>query len=544
MTSLLAQEADAQFFLEQPALAVVEPLAVGRELGTYRIEAHLGTGGMGEVYRARDTVLERDVAIKILSPALAADAEAVARLGREARVLAALSHPHIATIYGVEESDGLRALVMELLDGETLADRISRGRLPIAEALRLAAQIADALAAAHDKGIVHRDVKPANIQITSAGSVKVLDFGIAKAVNPTTAGTTIATRDGRVIGTPAYMSPEQTRGDAVDKQTDVWAFGCVLFEMVSGMRAFDGTTTSDAIAAVLEHEPSWSELPPAVPTAVRSLLRQCLQKDKAQRLRDLRDLRVMLETATEARGAEPARGTVARMRARERLAWTLALLLGIGAFGLLARRGAPPDQLVTRFEIAAPDGQLISNALAIAPDGTQLVFVAADNDRISRLWLRRLDDDVPVMVKGTEGAAFPFWSPDSRTVAFFADAKLKRVDVSGGPPVEIASAPAGRGGVWDRELGIIFTPATGIGLARIPKPGASAVPFTTLRPGETSHRMPFLLPDGYLGYYAMAKDPAQNGIWIAPVGTPASATQILQTSDGAQVLQRASILHS
>jgi hypothetical protein len=353
-------------------------------------------------------------------------------------------------------------------------------------------------------------------------------------VNATAPETTLATRNGRVIGTPAYMSPEQARGEAVDRQTDVWGFGCVLFEMLSGIRAFDGATTSDAIAAVLEHEPVWSAVPPALPAAVLSLLRHCLEKDKARRLRDLRDVRIMLEIAGDARAREPPRGTPATMRARERIAWALALLLAIGAFGLLARHRAPPNQQVTQFEIAAPDGQSISNVPAIAPDGTQLVFVAVDNNRVSRLWLRRLNDDVPVLVKGTEGAAFPFWSPDGRTVAFFARGKLKRVDLSGGPPVEIADAPAGRGGLWDRDLGIVFTPATGIGLARIPKPGASAVPFTALRPGETSHRMPFLLPDRYLGYYAMAKDPSESGIWIAPVGTPASATRILRTSDGAQ----------
>jgi len=489
---------------------------------------------MGDVYRARDTVLDRDVAIKILSPTLAADAEAVARLGREARLLAALNHPHIATLYGLEESDGVRALVIELLDGETLAERISRGRLPPGEALRVAAQIADALAAAHDKAIVHRDVKPENVQITAAGSVKVLDFGIAKAVNVAALETTIPTREGRVIGTPAYMSPEQARGEAVDRQTDVWSFGCVLFEMLSGRRAFDGATTSDAIAAVLEHEPAWSALPTTLPAGVLSLLRHCLEKDKARRLRDLRDVRVMLEIAGDPRASEPPRGTATPIRIRERIAWALALLLAIVALGLFSRRGAPSDRQVTQFDIAAPAGQSIANALAIAPDGTQLVFVGADSNRVSRLWLRRLDDDVPVAMKGTEGAAFPFWSPDGNTVAFFAGGKLKRVDLSGGQPVEIADAPAGRGGVWDRDLGIVFTPATGIGLARIPKPGGSAVPFTTLRPGETSHRMPFLLPDGYLGYYAMANDPSESGIWIAPVGTPASAARILRTSDGAQ----------
>jgi eukaryotic-like serine/threonine-protein kinase len=533
VSSLLAQESGAQSFLDEPVYAAPS-IPIGQRIGVYRVDGRVGAGGMGEVYRAHDTRLGRNVAIKFVSRPLAHDPEAFVRIGQEARALAALNHPNIASIYGVEETNGLRAVVMELLDGETLADRTSRGRLRAAEAVAIAAQIADGLAAAHEKGIVHRDVKPTNIQITADGRVKILDFGIAKIGDPASVGrTTITTRDGRVIGTPAYMSPEQARGDTVDRQTDVWAFGCILFEMLSGVRAFDARTASDAIAAVLEHEPDWSVLPQDVPAQIRQLLRQCLEKDKARRLRDLRDVRLMLEEVQAARPGVTAKQT-AGVGWRERAVWAFLIVAVALAAALIVRWRGQVQIPVTRFEIRAPDGNALANAPAISPDARQIVFVASEGTHAAHLWLRRLDADAAVMLNGTEGAAFPFWSPDSRSVAFFAAGKLQVVDVDGGPPVELADAPAGRGGAWDADAGLVFAPNTAERLVRIVKPGAPPVPFTTLRPGEVSHRVPFFVPGGFFGFYASARDQARNGIWIAPVTSPHSAFCVLHTADAAQ----------
>src|SRR5688500_6635002 len=338
-------------------------LAPGSRRGPYEITARIGAGGMGEVYRARDTTLDRDVALKILPEAFASDPERLARFEREAKTLAALNHPHIAHIHGVEESDGVRALVLEFVDGPTLADRIAQGSIPIHEALTIARQIAEALEAAHEQGIIHRDLKPANIKVRTDGTVKVLDFGLAKALDPASAGTVdvaasptitspaLMTGVGAILGTAAYMSPEQARGQAVTRGTDIWAFGCVLFEMITGRMAFRGATISDTIAAILERSPDWTALPPATPPPVRHVLARCLEKDPKRRWRDIGDVRIELDDADawrpQADGASPKIS-----RAGERAAWALLVALAAAAAAVvtpMVRRAPAPAEV--RFNI-------------------------------------------------------------------------------------------------------------------------------------------------------------------------------------------------
>src|SRR5262245_14297442 len=403
--SLLALDSSAQNLLITPAvvaaasLMTIGPAAslIGRQLGAYRVDSFLGAGGMGEVYRARDTRLGRDVAIKILPHAFTADAARLARFEREARMLAALNHPHIAAIYGVEEIDRNLALVLELVDGETLADRLRRGPVPVREAVAIGRQIAEALEAAHEKGIVHRDLKPANIKITPDGVAKVLDFGLAKAAssgellpdlqppNVTVGGT----REGVILGTAAYMSPEQARGQAIDKRTDIWAFGCVLFEMLTGQAPFAGDTVSDTIAKVLEREPDWQALPVQTPAKLRDLLRRCFQKDVHRRFRDAADIGIELEEAV----AMPAEGQPATLQPSVPRAWLRASIIGLGALvlgatvaGFVAWNLKPtPPRPVNRFVITLPPGQQLAGldigpAVAVSPEGTQLAYVARQGE--------------------------------------------------------------------------------------------------------------------------------------------------------------------
>jgi hypothetical protein len=378
---------------------------------------------MGEVYRARDRRLQRDVAIKILSEAFVGDAERMARFEREARALAALNHPNIATIHGIEDCDGRQALVMELLEGETLASRIARGPLPIADVVSLATQIADALDAAHNKGIVHRDLKPANINVSADGAVKVLDFGLAKTIatgpggEPSGNDTTMAderTRAGIIMGTTAYMSPEQARGEAVDGRTDIWAFGCVVYEMMTGRRAFDGRSTTDVLAAVIKSEPDWCALPDDTPDAVTRLLDRCLRKDAQRRLRSIADARLDLEDAKMP--ALPGTGNVRRGWAPY---WTAAALtLTAVAVSLWALRPQPVPAEV-RLEISAPLSGYPS--VAVSPDGRVVAYTARVEGR-EQLWLRPLAATQATSLGGGEGAHGPlFWSPDGRSIAFFAD---------------------------------------------------------------------------------------------------------------------------
>ncbi len=474
---------------------------VGQTLGHYRIEEKLGQGGMGVVYSATDSKLGRQVAIKVLPELFAKDPERLARFEREARMLAALNHPNIAAIHGLEESGGTHYLVLELVPGKTL-----EGPLPIDEAVRVCAQIAEALEAAHDKGIMHRDLKPANVKITPQGKVKVLDFGLAKALRPESsddAATVSAdpTREGSILGTPAYMSPEQARGSAVDKRTDIWAFGCVLYEVLTGRKAFPGSTISDCLAAVLTKEPNWEALPEATPSNVRGLLRRCLQKDLGRRLRDIGDARLELE--------EPSALVLAPAgkAARPRLALLAAcLLVGAAVAGFLGWhlwRKAPARPPVVRFTINLPPNEVISSqvrpAMALSPDGRHVAYVGSRAGR-TQLYLRPLDQLESKPIPGTEAAAGPVFSPDGQWLAFFQNFKWRKVSVSGGPPVTFYDAPqdSSTRASWGPQDSFVFDRTSDFGLVRVSAAGGGKPQLLITRNSESELRAnyPQFLPGG------------------------------------------------
>jgi eukaryotic-like serine/threonine-protein kinase len=449
-------------------------LAPGARLGPYEVTALIGEGGMGQVYRATDTNLKRQVAIKVLPASVAGDADRLARFQREAEVLAALNHPNIAAIHGLERTPDFTALVMELVEGDDLSQRIARGVIPLDEALLIAKQIAEALEAAHEQGIIHRDLKPANIKVRSDGTVKVLDFGLAKAMDPPvgssphvsqspTITTPAMTQAGMILGTAAYMAPEQARGKVVDKRADIWAFGAVLFEMLTGTRAFSGEDLTETLAAVVRAEPNWTLLPAGLPSALGVFLKRCLQKDPKQRTQAIGDVRLALEGAFET--AAPQTIAAAASASRGRLPWMVATaaVVGMVALALPAvrylRQTAPPAPPETRVDLVTPatDGSL---QFALSPDGRQVVFVAP-GDGASRLWRRSLATTTAQPLAGTEGAQYPFWSPDSRAVAFFADSQLKRIDLGGGAPQTVAPASSARGGTWSADGVILFAPGAG-----------------------------------------------------------------------------------
>ncbi|MGH9253822.1 MAG: protein kinase domain-containing protein [Vicinamibacterales bacterium] len=504
-------------------------LAAGSRVGPYEITGSLGAGGMGEVYRARDARLERDVAIKLLPEAFAHDPDRLARFEREAKTLAALNHPNIGSIYGIEEAPGIRALILELVEGPTLADRIVEGPTPLDEALPIARQVAEAVEAAHDKGVIHRDLKPANIKLRPDGVVKVLDFGLAKALeggrgsrsgpagvdpadalsqSPTMTSPAMMTGIGVILGTAAYMAPEQARGRVVDRRADVWAFGCVLYEMLTGTRVFGGDDVTDTIAAVVRAEPDWNKLPPDTPASIRRLLRRCLHKDVRERLPDIGSARLEIKDAQIDPGEPPvptlpAAAAVSVTSRRKRVAWTSALVLLTVAAATLGvwywRESAVVPEPEMRVEISTPRTN-DPRSFALSPDGRHLVFVAIGEDGQSRLWLRPLSAVSARELAGTEGAAYPFWSPDSRSVAFFAADKLKRIDIAGGPPQIITDASAGRGGTWNSDGVILFASFEqfeqgGNGLFRVAASGGERMMITKPRAG-TDHRFPHFLPDG------------------------------------------------
>jgi hypothetical protein len=479
-------------------------LARGTRLGVYEVTAQIGEGGMGQVYRATDTQLKRQVAIKILPPSLAADADRLSRFQREAEVLASLNHPNIAAIYGLEDAEGVKALVMELVEGEDLAQRTARGPIPLDEALPIARQIAEALEAAHEQGIIHRDLKPANIKVRADGAVKVLDFGLAKAMEPTaisspsmsmspTLTTPAMTQAGIILGTATYMSPEQARGKPVDRRADIWAFGCVLYEMLSGRVAFAADTVSDTIVAVLSREPDWRALPDTVPPAVLLVLKRCLQKHQSLRMRDIADARFQIEEALSAPG--PSTPPIPRARSRMDYAgWAVAAFVAIaGAIVISAGRRAATEMPEMRVQIAMPPAD-DPFSFAIAPDGLSVV-TQGRADGVFKLWLRALasDDGRPLM--GTEGATFPFWSRDSGSVGFFAGGMLKRIDLASGFVRTLASAPNPRRGAWSSEGTIIFGASVGP-LYQVPADGGAITAATNLLPGQAGHRWPQFLPDG------------------------------------------------
>jgi hypothetical protein len=447
------------------------PLTPGSQLGSYEIQSAIGAGGMGEVYQAHDTKLGRDVAIKVLPEAFAHDPERLSRFQREAKMLAALNHPNIATIYGLEQSNDTSYLVMELVSGQTLQQRIAReGRLPIEEALGLCRQIAEALEAAHEKGIIHRDLKPANVKVTADGKVKVLDFGLAKAFaggesgsDPSNSPTLSAagTMQGVILGTAAYMSPEQARGKAVDKRTDIWAFGCVLYELLTAQQAFHGDTVTEILAAVLRGEPEWAALPAATPTKVRDLLRRCLQKDKTQRHGDAGDARIEIQEALAAPTAGPTASGPATRSWRLAAVLCLAVLVGAVVAGLAVWNLKPAAaRPVTRFTITLPLGQQLAGldngpALALSPDGSHLAYAARQGGS-QRLYLRAMDSLETKSVPGTDGAVNPFFSPDGQGLGFFAAGKLTKVLVSGGTAVTLGDTTFPLGATWGNQRMIAF----------------------------------------------------------------------------------------
>ena len=491
-------------------------LAPGHRLGVHEVLAPLGAGGMGEVYRAKDTRLGRDVALKLLPQRFVQDAERVARFRREAQILASLNHPNIAAIYGVEEADGAFALALELVEGEDLAKRLRRGPVAVDEALAIAKQIAEGLEAAHEKGIVHRDLKPDNVKLTPDGTVKVLDFGLAKAWDGDGAAVASAadlsqsptldrgTQAGIILGTAAYMAPEQARGKAVDKRADVWAFGVVLFEMLSGRRLFEGETVSDVLAAVLKTEPRWSLLPADTPPGVRALLRRCLERDPRQRLRDIGEARIALEP-----GAGPGSTRVqpeARVSSwRRALPWALVAALGAVAGALMWNaKGAattPRDPIRLAVELTddpsvQPTDDAMGTTAVLSPAGDRLAFVAEGNPRL--VYVRRLDGLTAAPVAGTEGAFSPFFSPDGGSIAFFANGKLKTVALSGGGVTTLADVESPRGGAWLEDGTIVFAPRVDGALVRVPASGGTPAPATQLDAAakERTHRWPEGLPGG------------------------------------------------
>jgi Tol biopolymer transport system component len=490
------------------------------------VVAQIGAGGMGEVYRARDTQLHRDVALKVLPDVFASDSDRLARLTREAQVLASLNHPHIATIYGFENAGGTTALVLELVDGETLADRIARGPIPVDAALSIASQIAQALEAAHEQGIVHRDLKPANIKVRPDGTVKVLDFGLAKALEPVpgsgsplTATITTPARTsaaGTILGTAAYMSPEQAAGHTADRRSDVWAFGVVLMEMLTGRRVFSGETVSRVVASVLEDEPDWKQLPKSTPTSIRTLLRRCLEKDRRRRLDSAAAARLEIDDAIEY-GADTE--TPARRFRRETLVWIASAVLAVTAIVLAIRLfRSPPvvERRAQKFSLLPPtDATVNRDYVALAPNGLSVAFVATAADGRAQLWIRSLDGLTARPFAGTDDARLPFWSPDSRFIGFFAEHKLKKIQASGGPVQIICDAPYGFGGTWNRDGVIVFSSDIGTALSSVSANGGTPHQATRLDAtrGEGFHVAPAFLPDGRHFLYAAnepRKDPPQK----------------------------------
>jgi serine/threonine protein kinase len=475
-------------------------LSIGTKLGSVEVLAIIGRGGMGEVYRARDTKLKRDVAIKTLPDEFSHDADRLTRFQREAEVLASLNHPNIAAIYDLQEADGARFLVLELVEGETLDELIKRGPIPIDEALHIAKSICEALEAAHEKGVVHRDLKPANVKVTPDGKVKVLDFGLAKAFqedhqptlsnSPTLTGASVP---GVILGTAAYMSPEQAKGKGTDRSSDIWAFGCVLYEMLTGHATFQGETIGEILGGVFRAAPDWRRLPLKTPEAIRRLLRRCLQKDRTRRLKSADAARIEIEEALAGSTPAPELRGAASSKKHGWLAWAIVLVLGAALASVLYFiRIAPPAPEI-RVEVSTPSTGNLSS-FAISPDGRRLVF-AALNEGKSQLWVRPLDSLTAQPLAGTDRATFPFWSPDSASVGFFADSKLKRIDIVGGAPQVLANVLLGLGGTWNRDGTILFA-ATAVGpLLKVPATGGEPVAVTRRETGPFGHEFPQFLPD-------------------------------------------------
>jgi serine/threonine protein kinase/Tol biopolymer transport system component len=514
-------------------------LTSGAKLGPYEIQSELGAGGMGEVYRARDTRLDRQVAIKILAAHLSSSPELKQRLEREARAISSLNHPHICHLYDIGSQGGTDYLVMEFLEGETVAERLRRGPLPLGEVLKVGAEVADALAVAHRAGIVHRDLKPANIMLTKSGA-KLMDFGLAKpfGMSPPASGaapafTAVATMTGlspqsplttagSIVGTIQYMSPEQIEGKEADARSDIFALGAVLYEMATGKRAFEGKSQISVASSILEKDPEpISAAKPMTPSAFEHVVKTCLQKNPEERFQTAHDVRLQLKWIAEDRSSPstPALPTASR-HPRERFAWAVAVLIAMiaGAIaGVFISRLSQPARAI-RTVIAPPDGTSfrltgdLAGSPVLSPDGAYVAFSAAAADGKVVLWVRPMDKLEGRALPGTDNLIFPFWSPDSRSLGFFADGKLKTIDLNGGSPQVICDAPQARGGSWGADNVILLTTDVQAPLARVSANGGTPVTVTKLDPARhTSHRWPFFLPDGkHFLYVAINHDSAQS----------------------------------
>jgi serine/threonine-protein kinase len=555
-------------------------LSDGTRVGSYQILSPLGAGGMGEVYRARDTRLDRDVAIKILPEAFAADAERVSRFHREARVLASLNHPHIAAIYGLEEAEGVKALVMELVEGEDLAQRLARGAVPLDEAVPIARQIAEALEAAHEQGIIHRDLKPANVKVRTDGTVKVLDFGLAKAFDPTgspssnaTMSPTIsvhATQAGILLGTAAYMPPEQAKGKPVDKRADLWSFGCVLYEMLAGHRPFVGETISDVLAKIIERDPDWNALPAKTPRSIRTLLRRCLEKDPRRRLDSAAVARLEIEEAstTPATNGISVSDVNRDARAARWPPWAsvavavLAALVGALTTWTVTRPTPAPSPAVNRFAVTLPPAQPLAFSIndrdvAISADGTRLAYTAGDQ---AQLMVRAFDQLDTAPLAGIANARAPFFAPDGRWIAFFdrldegvttgpvvQRGALKKVSTNGGPLIVISPLTgASRGASWGPDDSIVFaTSDLSTGLLRVPAGGGEPVVLTKpdTASGERDHYFPSVLPGARGVLFTIATAGGNRQVAVLDLKT-GQRTTLIRSGSQAQYVETGHLVYA
>ena len=534
---------------------------IGKTLSHYKVLEKIGQGGMGEVYRAEDTNLSREVAIKVLPEQFTKDPQRLARFEREAKLLASLNHPNIAAIYGFEEADDVRFLAMELVPGETLAEKVAKGPLPVEEALEVCRQIAEGVEAAHEKGVIHRDLKPANVKVTPEGKVKILDFGLAKAFEEETPVTDISqsptlteemTRAGVILGTAAYMSPEQAKGEAVDKRADIFAFGCVLYELLSGKRTFDGKTITETLAKILEGEPNWNELPDTTPLRIKELLQDCLQKEVRNRVHDVSQLRIQIKKALEEPLELPTGTADAVQPARQRWAVAVGLVVGALVAGLavwLLIQPSSPEQPLNKFVItplssaslAATSGRNV----AISPDGKHLVYLANVQGGNNQLYLRSLDDFVDRPIAGTEGAlASMFFSPDSESVAFYAGSVLKKISLTGGSPITLCQAPTTwSSGSWGPDDTIVFT--LNSSLHRVSASGGEPEPLLALNrdQGESAHMWPQFLPGGENLLFTVAEgDGSQYNLRMMSLETGEQRT-VLENARQAQYLPTGHLIY-
>jgi Tol biopolymer transport system component len=510
----------------------------GTRIGAYEVVGPLGEGGMGVVLRGRDTRLQRDVALKLLPDQVANDPDRLFRFQREAQILASLNHPHIAQVFGLEQADGQTCIVMELVEGDTLADRLKSGPLPFDEVRAVAGQLAEALAAAHERGIVHRDLKPANLKLSAAGAVKVLDFGLAKAVGPSTSDTqatsmqTALTRSmpGTILGTPGYMSPEQARGQEVDARTDVWAFGCVVYEMLTGRQAFAGDTATDVIAQVITGQPDLNQLPANTPAPLRSLLTATLNKNPAQRLQHIGDSRLFLDPAFALAAAQPAEAT---HPVRRGLWITAAALVLVGAAVPMAWvfwRAPASAPTPMRFEASFPG--LVGNNVSLAPDGHAIAFISLSPDGRRVLSVRPIDSETPLTLAGTENVGAFVWSADSRQLAFISDGKLRKVNATGGAVQTLTDVPQQiRGAAWSPNGVMLFGRVSDNVIVRMPDSGGPMTPVTKLDAArkEIFHASPVFLPDGNrFVYLAVAgTTPADHGVFLASLDGAVAPSRVI-----------------